>query len=115
AAGRLAGTGGMLVMVAAMAAAVPAGAQKYPSRQITIVVRCGAGSATDAAARMVAQHLQTALGQRVVIENKPGANGTLAANTVARATPDGYTLFLTTNSTHSAIALFKSVPYDPIA
>ena len=115
AAGRLLLTRAMLVMVAAMAAAVPAAAQKYPSRQITIVVPFGAGSATDAAARMVAQHLQTALGQPEVIENKTGANGTLAANTVARATPDGYTLFLTTNSTHSAIALFKSVPYDPIA
>ncbi len=54
------------------------------------------------------------LGQSFVIENKAGAGGLIAANTVARAKPDGYTLLLTTNSTHSAIGLFKSVPYDPI-
>ncbi len=54
------------------------------------------------------------LGQSFVIENKAGAGGLIAANAVARAKPDGYTLLLTTNSTHSAIGLFKSVPYDPI-
>jgi len=103
------------VVFAAAALPLPAHAQKYPSRQVTIVVPFAAGSATDAAARMVAQHLQAALGQTFVIENKAGANGVLAASSVARAAPDGYTLIITTNSTHSAIALFKSVPYDPIA
>jgi tripartite-type tricarboxylate transporter receptor subunit TctC len=74
-----------------------------------------AGSVTDAAARLLGQHLQDALGQPFVIENKAGAEGLIAASAVARAEPDGYTLLITTNSTHSAAsALFKNVPYDPI-
>ncbi|NNM72825.1 tripartite tricarboxylate transporter substrate binding protein [Enterovirga sp. DB1703] len=93
----------------------PAVAQTYPSRPVTIVVPFGAGSATDSAARMLAAHLDSALGQRFVVENKAGAGGTLAANFVARAEPDGYTLLLTTNTTHSAAhGLFKNVPYDPL-
>lgn len=93
----------------------PALAQFYPSRPVTIVVPFGAGSATDSAARMLAAHLDSAFGQRFVVENKAGAGGTLAASFVARAEPDGYTLLVTTNTTHSAAqALFKSVPYDPL-
>ena len=93
----------------------PAFAQTYPSRPVTIITPFAAGSATDAAARMIGQYLQDALGQSVVIENRAGAGGLPAANAVARAKPDGYTLFFTTNSTHSAAnGLFKSVPYDPI-
>ena len=91
-------------------------AQPYPSRAVTIVTPFAAGSVTDAAARLIGQHLQDALGQTFIIENKAGAGGLLAASTVARAKPDGYTLLLTTNSTHSVVyGLFKSVPYDPIA
>jgi tripartite-type tricarboxylate transporter receptor subunit TctC len=90
-------------------------ADTYPSRPVTILTPFGAGRATDAAARLIGQLLQEALGQTFVIENKPGAGGLIAASTVARAQPDGYTLLLTTNSTHSAAAsLFKNVPYDPI-
>ena len=93
----------------------PARASEYPARPVTIVVPFGAGSATDSAARMLAAHLDSALGQRFIIENKPGAGGTIAANVVARSDPDGYTLLLTTNTTHSAApGLFKFVPYDPI-
>lgn len=93
----------------------PALAQGYPSRPVTIVVPFGAGSATDSAARMLAAYLDGALNQRFVVENKAGAGGTLAASFVARAEPDGYTLLLTTNTTHSAAhALFKNVPYDPL-
>ena len=98
----------------AMLVAGSAAADSYPARSITIVTPFAAGSQTDAAARLVAQYLQEGLGQSVVVENKAGAGGLIAANAVARASPDGYTLLLTTNSTHSAIALFKSVPYDPI-
>jgi tripartite-type tricarboxylate transporter receptor subunit TctC len=99
-----------------VAAAGASRADTYPSRSVTILTPFAAGSATDAAARLIGQSLQDVLGQTLVIENKPGAGGLIAASTVARARPDGYTLLLTTNSTHSAApGLFKNVPYDPIA
>jgi tripartite-type tricarboxylate transporter receptor subunit TctC len=102
------------VMLLALSA-LPAGAQTYPSRPVTIITPFAAGSVTDATARTIAQHLQEALGQSFVVENRAGAGGLLAANMVARANPDGHTLLLTTNSTHSAApGLFKTVPYDPI-
>ncbi|HYJ42929.1 MAG TPA: tripartite tricarboxylate transporter substrate binding protein [Xanthobacteraceae bacterium] len=90
-------------------------AQSYPNRPVTILTPFAAGSVTDAAARLIAQTLQEALGQSFVVENRAGAGGLLAAGAVARAKNDGYTLLLTTNSTHSVVhGLFKSVPYDPI-
>ncbi|MGA0595873.1 Bug family tripartite tricarboxylate transporter substrate binding protein [Enterovirga sp. CN4-39] len=106
-----------LVLAGAMACACagPVLGQTYPSRPVTIVVPFTAGSATDSAARLLAAHLDAALNQRFVVENKAGAGGTLAASFVARAEPDGYTLILTTNTTHSAAqALFKNVSYDPL-
>lgn len=103
-----------LVVGGVIAAAASAMAESYPSRPVTIITPFAAGSQTDAAARLISQQLQEALGQSFVIENKAGAGGLIAANAVARAKPDGYTLLLTTNSTHSAIGLFKSVPYDPV-
>jgi tripartite-type tricarboxylate transporter receptor subunit TctC len=93
----------------------PVLAEAWPTRTVTIVTPFAAGSVTDATARIVGQILQEALGRPVVVENKAGAGGLIAAQAVARAEPDGYTLLLTTNSTHSAApALFKKVPYDPI-
>ena len=90
-------------------------ADGYPARTVTILTPFAAGSVTDAAARLIAQSLTEALGQPFVVENRAGAGGLLAAKTVAQAKPDGYTLLLTTNSTHSAAnGLFKNVPYDPI-
>src|SRR5690242_6228364 len=77
-----------------------AGAQTYPSRSITIVVPFGPGSATDSVARSIALPLGVALKQSIVVETKPGANGTIAASQVARAAPDGYTLILGTNTPH---------------
>jgi tripartite-type tricarboxylate transporter receptor subunit TctC len=103
-----------VVALVLLAAGPAAHAEIYPTRPVTIVTPFAAGSQTDAAARLLGQSLQDALGQSFVIENKAGAGGLIAASSVARAKPDGYTLLLTTNSTHSAIALFKSVPYDPI-
>src|SRR5262245_53672354 len=92
-----------------------AGAQAYPSRPITIVVPFGPGSATDTVARSIALPLGIALKQNIVVETKPGANGTIAATQVARAAPDGYTLILATNTPHSAApSLMKSVSYDPV-
>jgi tripartite-type tricarboxylate transporter receptor subunit TctC len=93
----------------------PGAAETWPARTVTIVTPFAAGSVTDATARIIGQVLQDALGRPVVVENKAGAGGLIAAQAVARAEPDGYTLLLTTNSTHSAApALFKKVPYDPI-
>src|SRR5262245_43156718 len=96
-------------------AATPAQAQSYPSRPITLIVPFGAGSGTDSVSRVVAQHLSVALKQNVVVENRPGANGAIAATYVARAAPDGYTLFVSTNSPHSAAPfLTKNIAYDPV-
>jgi tripartite-type tricarboxylate transporter receptor subunit TctC len=97
------------------AGATPAFAEDYPSRPVTILTPFAAGSATDTAARLIGKCLQDALGQPFVVENRDGAGGMIAAEAVARAVPDGYTILLTSNSTHSAApALFKTVPYDPI-
>ncbi len=93
----------------------PALADNYPSRTVTFVIPFSAGSITDTVARWIANDLQHALHQTFIVENKPGAQGLVAGNYVAHAAPDGYTLFLTTNTTQSAApGLFKIVPYDPI-
>jgi tripartite-type tricarboxylate transporter receptor subunit TctC len=90
-------------------------ADQYPSRPIRLIVPFAAGSGTDAVARLTGQHLGAALGQPVIIDNKPGANGAIAADAVAKAAPDGYTLFMTTNTTHSANpSLMKKLSYDPV-
>jgi tripartite-type tricarboxylate transporter receptor subunit TctC len=90
-------------------------AQTYPTRTITLVLPFAAGSGTDTTTRIISQHLGAALGVGIVIDNKPGANGMIAATYVARAAPDGYTLFVTTNTTHSANPyLLKTLSYDPV-
>jgi tripartite-type tricarboxylate transporter receptor subunit TctC len=95
-------------------ASVPA--QDYPSRAIKFVVPFTAGSATDVLARVLGQKLNATLGWTVVVENIAGASGQTAASNVARAAPDGYTVFVTSNTTHAANAnLFKKLSYDPIA
>jgi tripartite-type tricarboxylate transporter receptor subunit TctC len=94
---------------------MPAGAQDYPTRAIRFVVPFAAGSATDTLARILAQKLASTEGWSIVVENMGGASGMLAAQNVARAAPDGYTVFVTTNTTHAANqSLFKQVPYDAI-
>jgi tripartite-type tricarboxylate transporter receptor subunit TctC len=103
--------------VAALVAALPgtAAAQTYPTRPVTIVVPGAAGGGGDFTARLVGEQLSKALGQQFVVENKPGANGNLAALTVARAAPDGYTLLLAYSGSHVANpALFKTIQWDPI-
>jgi tripartite-type tricarboxylate transporter receptor subunit TctC len=106
---------GILLVAVCALLSVNANAQTYPSKPINLIVPFGAGSGTDAVSRIVAQHLQTALGQNIVVENKAGANGAIAATHVARSAPDGYTLLMTTNSPHSAAPfLNKSIAYDPI-
>jgi tripartite-type tricarboxylate transporter receptor subunit TctC len=108
------------LQLAASAAALPvisrgAMAQVYPVRPVNIVVPFGPGTGTDTLTRVIAQPLSTALKQSVLIENKPGANGAIGATQVARSTPDGYTLLMSTNSPHSAApTLNKSIAYDPL-
>jgi tripartite-type tricarboxylate transporter receptor subunit TctC len=87
----------------------------YPEKPISLIVPFPAGSGTDAVGRIFAEEISKQLGQPVVVENKPGANATIAANYVAKAAPDGYTLFVTTNTSHSAAPwLMKNVSYDPV-
>lgn len=98
-----------------LAAASVAQADTWPSRNITLVLPFAAGSGTDTTTRLISQHLSQALGVGIVIENKAGANGMIAATYVARSAPDGYTLLVTTNTTHSANPyLLKSLTYDPV-
>jgi tripartite-type tricarboxylate transporter receptor subunit TctC len=102
-------------LAAATATAAFAQADAYPSKPVTLVIPFAAGSGTDNVGRIVGQRLSERLKQPVVVENKPGANGQIAAESVARAKPDGYTLFMTTNTTHSANpSLYKTLRYDPI-
>ena len=100
-------------LAAGLAHAQPAPA--YPSAPITVVVPFAAGSGTDSVARTVGQKLSERLKQPVLIDNKPGASAQLGAQYVAKAKPDGYTLFMTTNTSHSANpSLFTNLKYDPI-
>jgi tripartite-type tricarboxylate transporter receptor subunit TctC len=87
----------------------------YPNHNITLVLPFAAGSGTDTTTRLIGKELGVALGVSTVIDNKAGANGSIAANYVARSAPDGYTLFVTTNTTHSANPfLLKIMSYDPV-
>ncbi len=88
----------------------------YPNKPVKIVIGFGPGSGTDIMARLVAEELRVALGQPFVVDNKPGASAQIAATTVAKAPADGYTLLMTSNSSHSVNPhIFKTLPYDPIA
>src|SRR5882724_11640865 len=102
-----------LLLVASFPAA---SAETYPSQRITLIVPFPPGSATDSVTRHLAESIRAATNATVVVENKPGADGNLAALAVLKADADGYTAFVTTNSTQAAnINLFNSLPYDPKA
>jgi tripartite-type tricarboxylate transporter receptor subunit TctC len=95
--------------------ALPVFAQPYPSKPVRLVVPFPAGSATDQIARVMSQQFQEAMGQPFVVENKPGAQGSIAATEVAKAAPDGYTIMVTTNTPQAANpSLFKKLNYDPV-
>ena len=97
------------------AAAATAGAQAYPTHVVKLVVPYGPGSSPDQVGRIVAQQMQEALGQPVIVENRAGALANVGTAEVARAAPDGYTVLLTTNTPHAAnVALFKKLPFDPV-
>jgi tripartite-type tricarboxylate transporter receptor subunit TctC len=88
--------------------------QGFPSKPLKIIVPFGAGGVADLTARTVAQKLGQSLGQPVVIENKPGAGGVVASDTVAKAEPDGHTLLLMSNGNAVSATLFKSLPFDTV-
>lgn len=100
--------------VAGLASAASAHAAEYPGKPITFVVPFGPGSATDLLARALSASIAKQTGQPVVVENRPGASGAIAAQRVAQAAADGYTVLITTNTTQAANPhLFKRLPYDP--
>lgn len=91
-------------------------AQGFPNRVVTIVVPFPAGGPSDAMARLLAPALGEQLGQRAIVDNVPGAGGTIGSAKVARAAPDGHTLVFGNIGTHAAnVGLYKSLPYDPAA
>ena len=103
----------LAALVAGAACLSSAHAQSYPNKPIRAVVPFAAGSATDQIGRAFAEKMAAALGQPVVIDNKPGVNGMLGADAVAKAPADGYTILIGTNSTSAALKfLMKKLPYD---
>ena len=105
----------LLLAVVALAAACSAFAQPYPNRPVKLVVPFAAGSGSDIFARLMAEDLRHAFNQSFIVENKPGASAQIGAEFVAKAPPDGYTLFVATNTSHSANPfLFKTLRYDPV-
>src|SRR3954466_12393259 len=112
---------GLRVAFAALAllgiAVGPASAQDasgWPARPIRLIVGFGAGGGTDIAARLVAQPLSEILGQPVVVENRPGAGGTTAADAVAKSAKDGYTALLMSNAHAISAVMYKTLRYDPV-
>ncbi len=98
-----------------LCAASAVAAQTYPAKPIKVVVPFGPGGVADLTMRTVGKRMSETLGQPVVIENKPGAGGVLATETVAKAAPDGYTLLLMSNGNAVSAGLFKSLPFDTLA
>jgi tripartite-type tricarboxylate transporter receptor subunit TctC len=105
----------LLLAFSALALPGPAAAQ-FPAKSLRVVVPFPAGSATDTITRILSASVSQSVGQPIVVENKAGADGAIAATEVAKAPPDGYTMLMATNSPMSAVpAMRKSPPYDPVA
>jgi len=104
----------ILCAIALLAIALQAHAQSYPTRPIRIVVPFGPGGFTDVAARILQKELAPAIGQPIVIENKPGAGSTIGTTDVARSAPDGYSLVMISTTHVISPHLYKQMPYDPI-
>jgi tripartite-type tricarboxylate transporter receptor subunit TctC len=103
-----------LLAILLVGAAHAACADGYPQRPVKIIVPFPAGAGPDNVARLVGAHLQDAWGQTVVVENRAGALGSIAAQEVARAAPDGYTLIMGTNTTHASNVSMMKINYDPV-
>ena len=101
-----------LIAALALVVALPAMAQDYPSRPVKIVVSYAPGGSNDVVARVIAPELQKELGQSFIVENRAGASGTIGADMVAKAAPDGYTLFMGAGAHALAPSLYKKLPYD---
>jgi len=104
---------GALVALAALAAPAGAAAQAFPSKPVRMVVPYPAGGATDYVTRLIGERLSKSLGQPVIVENKSGAAGAIGVSEVARAEPDGHTMFIINDPLVNNTALFKKLPYDP--
>jgi tripartite-type tricarboxylate transporter receptor subunit TctC len=104
----------VLFAVFLLVAAAVAQAQNWPERPIRLLVGFPPGGSTDLAARALGERLSATLGQPIVVENKPGASGNIAAEQVARSAPDGYTLFMAATSFATAPAFFDKLPWDPV-
>ena len=104
----------LLAALAVLCAAASAIAEEWPSRPVTVIVPFAAGGNTDGIARMTAQHLSDAFGKQFVVENRTGASGAIAADIVAKATPDGYTLFLTALPVMAIVPVMNQVRYDTL-
>ncbi len=103
------------ICAAALAAAATSTlAQGYPARPVKIVVPFAAGGVADITARVLSQKMSEAMGQQVIVENRPSAGGIVASEAVAKAEPDGYTLLFITNGNAVSASLFKSLPYDTV-
>src|SRR6188472_3909482 len=105
-----------LVLASPVAFALPVRAQQaWPTKPLRIIVPFPAGQSTDILARVTAEQLGKALGQQVIVENRPGAGGSIGADVAAKSAPDGYTLLMVTISTHGiAPGLYPKLPYDPL-
>jgi tripartite-type tricarboxylate transporter receptor subunit TctC len=101
-----------IVLIGAASPRMGLAQNDYPNRPVSLIVPYAAGGVADVAMRMLGDKLSTRLGQQLVIENRPGAGGIVAAQTAAAAAGDGYTLLMTGNNTAIAAALFKSLPYN---
>ena len=105
----------LLVAGALLAGSLPAWAQPYPNRPLRIVVPFPPGGGTDIGTRIVAQKLQEAWGQAVIVENKPGAAGIVGTELTAKSAPDGYTFMMGNIGTHAInVSLYKKLAYDPV-
>ena len=103
-----------LIFLAYCALFIESHAQTFPSKTITIIVPTAPGGANDAMARIIAQSMSPHLGQAVIVENKAGANGAIASEFVARATPDGYTIMFGYIATHGINPALQKLKYDPV-
>src|SRR5690349_23619389 len=103
-----------IAFLALVAFAAPAASQDYPNRPVRILVGFTPGGGPDLTGRHIAQRLSERLKQQVIVENRPGAGGTVAAGQVARAAPDGYTLLSVSTAHAAAAAIYSKLPYDTL-